>query len=499
MTIVCGTGGVVGPLSGDPNNNLILSAVAAFLGIKVSWTYPTLNPEAVAHILLYRGTSSNFNTAINIVVVAGSEYLDILTEASTYYYWIKVVSIHGTIGDLIGPASATSTAIGNDIIEYIPHDSIGSTLLDPLLRSPIELIPTNTADILQEISDRLGYESAINTFLTQVQDNADIVSTMLLDEVTRSVTADSALVTAINGIAATANGNTAAIANELIVRANADSAMSALITALTSTVNTNTAAIITEASTRATADTAEALARTTLATTVSANTSAIASEAITRANADSTEATARTTLQSQTATNLASAQSTLQTNINTVDGKVSAMYVMKLEANGLIGGFGLYNTGATVEAKFDVSKFSIGGTGLGNVAPFVVDGGVVYIENARIKNLSIGSSKITNNNISNSVYVEAFYARGIATGSLYWYGRVHITATFFNPNSASYIYTLYRDSTIIWQETSGGLSSSIITITFVDTPAVGYHTYTANVDVGGQVYRTCMQLLDIQK
>ncbi|MDT8895632.1 hypothetical protein RSO41_13320 [Halomonas sp. I1] len=62
-----------------------------------------------------------------------------------------------------------------------------------------------------------------------------------------------------------------------------------------------------------------------------------------------------------------------------------SIYSAKVQAGGLIGGFGLYNDSKTVEAGFDVDRFWIGRTNSDKVKPFIVDGGTVYMDAARIR------------------------------------------------------------------------------------------------------------------
>ena len=116
---ICGTGIVPGPKPGDPEGAMTIAATAVYGGINVSWSYPSTNPHAVAHSLLYRGTTSDVNAAVQIAVVAGNRFLDSIATATTYFYWIKVVSVNGTVGDFVGPASATSRDRGADTIDDI--------------------------------------------------------------------------------------------------------------------------------------------------------------------------------------------------------------------------------------------------------------------------------------------------------------------------------------------------------------------------------------------
>jgi len=192
--------------------------------------------------------------------------------------------------------------------------------------------------------------------------------------------------TTANQALAAAAVNAASIQTEQTVRANADSSLATQITTVQSSATAaNTAA--------AAANTAAGTAQTAANT----NTAAIQTEVTARTNADSALATQINTVESSSASNLASAQTLLQTNISTVNGKVTdigALYTAKVNVNSLVGGFGIYNDGTEVEAGFDVDRFWIGRTNGDKRKPFIVDGGVVYIDDAAIRNASITTAKI---------------------------------------------------------------------------------------------------------
>jgi hypothetical protein len=64
------------------------------------------------------------------------------------------------------------------------------------------------------------------------------------------------------------------------------------------------------------------------------------------------------------------------------------LYTAKLSVNGLIGGFGVYNDGTTVQAGFDVDEFWVGKTQANKRKPFIISGGVTYIDEAAIEKLT---------------------------------------------------------------------------------------------------------------
>lgn len=71
------------------------------------------------------------------------------------------------------------------------------------------------------------------------------------------------------------------------------------------------------------------------------------------------------------------------------DSVVGSLYTAKVQSGGLIGGFGIYNDGTEVDAGFDVDRFWLGRTNSNKRKPFIMDGDVVYINNAMIRNGSI--------------------------------------------------------------------------------------------------------------
>lgn len=88
---------------------------------------------------------------------------------------------------------------------------------------------------------------------------------------------------------------------------------------------------------------------------------------------------------------IAQAEERLEAKIGLVDGKVveiGALHTVKLNVNGLIGGFGTYNDGNTVQTGFDVDSFWIGRDS-DLVKPFMVYDGRVYINSAYIADLNV--------------------------------------------------------------------------------------------------------------
>jgi hypothetical protein len=298
----CGTGLGTVTIPSDPDFYIAIAAVAGFNGIDVSWSYPTTNPHAVAYFQIWRNVTESFAGAVQIARISGSHYFDFNQDdlPLTRYYWVQVVSVNGTTGPAVGPASATAKTTVAAMIEQLSGE-IDAGVLAQSLKATLDKIVLNEQAITQEITARTGANNAFSQLLTQVQ---------------------------------------------------------AGVASLYSTVQT---------------------------------------EITSRQDGDSTLASAINTAQSSFGTSLATAQQTLQTNINTVNGKVTdigARYTVTVGVNGLAGGFGIYNNGTTIEAGFDVSKFWVGSTNANKRKPFIIVDGTTYIDTAAIRDASIDQAKI---------------------------------------------------------------------------------------------------------
>jgi hypothetical protein len=127
----------------------------------------------------------------------------------------------------------------------------------------------------------------------------------------------------------------------------------------------------------------------------------ISNEVTARQSAGQAFASAVTTLATSTEENFATLQQTFQTSIDDTNNVVNSLYTVKLTANDLVGGFGLYNDTETVEAGFDVDTFWVGRTQTDKKKPFIISGGEVFINQAVIKDASIALAKIDKATIQN--------------------------------------------------------------------------------------------------
>jgi len=199
----CGTGlnsSIAKP--GDPNlTDGILTAQSGLGGISLYWSYPTINPEGLAHTQVYRSKgSSSFSQAILITTATGSNHFDILdasNEGSRFYYWIRMVSVNGTQGGLIGPASTVLQPSADQVREMLTG-KVTKQLLDSGLLESIDSIILLSVALDAEKGQRLDSETVMGAFLTGVQENLESVDTVNASRYSELTTANSALVSQIN-------------------------------------------------------------------------------------------------------------------------------------------------------------------------------------------------------------------------------------------------------------------------------------------------------------
>lgn len=367
---ICGTGGWDGPKPGDPNTgDVLLTAVPAFGGIDLNWSAPDTFPEAVAYTTIYRGTSNDFNASVvHVAMATGNFFYDRIerTVTTRFYYWIIIHSVYGTPSQLIGPAWAEAKPRIEEMIEDLTGQ-IDSGVLAPALKAEIARIELNALNISQEMLDRQGEDEALAAQITTVGAYSEGTRALVQEEVLARTTANEAFVSTVNTLWAEVNGNIAAVQTQ--------------VTAVVNDV--------------------QALAQQV------------------------------TNLETQVGEDLAQVLQTMQTKIDVVDGKVvaiGALWTAQVNVNGLIGGFGVYNNGQTVEAGFDVDRFWIGRTNAQKRKPFIIDNGVVYIDDAAINKLVFsklrdesGSFVVQNGKIKAAyIDVDTLVARQAQSNNFVW-------------------------------------------------------------------------------
>jgi hypothetical protein len=342
-TNTCGVGGWNGPLPGDPDNNVTLTATPAFGGIDVAWTYPSTNPHAVAFVKLYRGILPNFATAIKLATVSGDQFYDKSTSAELvqYYYWISIVSVNGTEGALIGPASAIAKPPIATVIEGLSAQ-IDDGMLSQSLRTELGRISLNYTEYLTEVNARVATNTAFSNLLTQVQTDLGSALSLVSQEITQRQEGDSALVLSLSTVASANADNYALIQENYYTKVDADQAVTNKLvdyvtsSGLSTTLNSYASkAFLTENHyTKTQSDSAISLATQNLVSTTSlgttlesyTNTAALQTDYYTKTETNSAISSATSTLVATTTLGNYSTTAAINTKFETKVG-----YAVKVE------------------------------------------------------------------------------------------------------------------------------------------------------------------------
>lgn len=266
---------------------------------------------------------------------------------------------------------------------------------------------------------------------------------------------DSSLVTLYNSLSSTVTtqGTNLATAQSDIVTLTTDtSANATAITTLTATTGTNTSAITAEQTARTTADTALAADIAEVSATAGDNTSSI---------------------------------STNTTAVADINGNASAGFVLKLNANGkvaqmVLGSNASSGSGATSIVSFLADTFKIDNDAGSSVSPFIVSGGTVLINNARINNLSADKIQIDGVTLDTSNGQLIIANNGVTSIQI---GTRAVGSMVVNGASGTSAFGDGR---------SGDNFANLITATFT-TAEAGDYQVVANCMVGG-VFNTLTQL-----
>ena len=334
---VCGTGNWTGPKPGDPDSNVLLSATSVFGGVKVSWTMPQLFPYAVAHIRIYRAIIQDYASSIEIATVNASSFIDINEDGLEKQYYYWITIV--SVNGTDSPLIGPASALSRPHIDGMIElltGKIEQGALSIALKGEIDNISLLGTSITDEVAARMAANAALGLTITGLDGQLVNAMTVLDSEVNERITADSAIVTSLDLMAVGFNSSVAGLAEEIILQTGPTSALSQKITTLEATVDGDTV----------------------------------------------------------------TGQIGLTAEVDTVTNTVAGLYTAKIDVNGLVGGFGLSNNGAEVEAGFDVDRFWVGRsavdpvTGLvTQVKPFIIEGTEVFINDAVINKLTF--SKLT--------------------------------------------------------------------------------------------------------
>lgn len=324
---VCGTGTWNGPKPGDPDFITVVTATPAFGGIDINWSFPGINPHAVAHTIIYRGLSQDELSASRLAVAAGNFYYDKITLSTEvdYYYWVQIVSVNGTYSKLLGPATARARPTIAAMLELLTAQ-IDAGMLAQSLKTEIGRIELNSLGLTAEILARAASDDELGAAYNEVSAHSGETRALLQQEVLARTTATSAVVEQVNTLYAKQGKDIAAVQSVQKALVDENKAVASSINKVNSTLYDNSA----------------------------------------------------------------SGEVGLVTKVEVADGKIKdigALYTAKVDVNGLIGGFGVYNDGRIVEAGFDVDRFWVGRT-TDKIKPFIIEGSQVFIREAVIKSLT---------------------------------------------------------------------------------------------------------------
>jgi predicted phage tail protein len=295
------------------------------------------------------------------------------------------------IGEILETANGLASRI--DVVELNIEE------LDGLVTSTVTSLETIQAQFRDD--DGVGeQEDAISGWNSRAQ---------ITEERTVRANADEAFAQELVRYSAELNGVKASVTDLTTVVATNEEATATRITALEVKVNEDVAAAITsEATVRANADGAlgqriDTVTANSLIETQRVN-ALVQSEVTARTTADGALGQRIDTVTATVGTNTASIQQQ-STAIATIDGKVSTAWTLKMEVNsngqyvaaGI--GLGIENGPAGLQSQFLVraDRFAVvNGTTTTTTAPFVVQGGQVFISQALIGNGWITNAMIGN-------------------------------------------------------------------------------------------------------
>ncbi len=128
---------------------------------------------------------------------------------------------------------------------------------------------------------------------------------------------------------------------------------------------------------------------------ITENSNAIQQEVLDRQDGDEYSIQQINTVQTQLGQDIASVEEQATTAINAQGDRISAMWTLRVDANGLVGGIGLANDGAQVDFIVRADRFAVAPPGLpeSEVIPFFVQGSTTYIKEALIQYLTFTKLK----------------------------------------------------------------------------------------------------------
>jgi hypothetical protein len=278
-----------------------LVASGGFANVYLSWTGASYRNHSYTEI--WRSNTNELGTAVLVGTSSSNVYADAATEGSTYYYWIRFVSVAAVIGPYNGTeGTSATTATDPGVLLDVLTGQITESQLYASLGARINLID-GPSTLANSVAARIAAEAAART--SAIQGEATTRAQSILDEAAARSSADSSLQTQINMLSAAGSGDftslLAAVQEEQAARIAGDSAQATARETLAaqlrgSYTGTDPSALTTgivynERQARISAESAISSSVSALSATVSNNystlNSAITSEQTARASADS--------------------------------------------------------------------------------------------------------------------------------------------------------------------------------------------------------------------
>jgi predicted phage tail protein len=459
--------GVLTQLTGKtspPPSIASLTTVPQIFGIEIDWTFPADGSagDTQRTELWYSRTPARADAVkqSDYAYPQAKAVMMGLAVGQSFYFWARLVDTSGNIGPWFpsgDPGVQGAVSTDEDAYEAYFAGQITKSALGQDVLAPINMIPGIVIDVSAN-------QQAI-TNEVQARNDGDAALTTRIDGISAQI-----VIPNMAGATGDYAGSTtvyAGVWSESSARAEADLALAvktdttaAMFQAATSNL---TAAVQTETTARVTGDSALASQVTTVQAnvdTAAANTLALVqTEQTARANGDSANATAITNVQASVNNVNTTLSAAVQTNANAyadLSGKVSASYTIKTQitANGrtyIAGiGVGTDNNGGIIESQVLLSASRVAildPNGTAVTAPFVVQGGQVFISQALI-----GTAWITNGNIADIIQATA---QG-ANGQPRWKLDKNGTLTMNGANAGSGYLTI-SDSTVQVYDGAGTL------------------------------------------
>ena len=374
-----------------PPSPTVLTATGLFTDVLLSWNQSTNRAPYGNHGFteIWRSQNEDLSGAVMVGTTNAFIYTDKgLEYNSTYYYWVRFVSTTNTPGPWSNMASATT-------VENIAATM--TALSETLSGLPgYNLITTTAAaaTVIKQSSEpsTRADSSAIGAYDIWFDTDDGQVYTRNAANNAWVAGRDATLVSLYGSTSYTGSTITAAMATaqaNIVTVTNAQSSTATSLTNLTAVANRTfrqngipTSIAIGDQWFDTNDSNKQYIAESVGADAITSGEWVLAADAL--------------------VTGTGSSVTTLQTAVANIEGDTAAMYVIQVasESNGsksaagmVIGSNANSGSGAQSYVQFQADKFSIW-SGSAAVAPFIIDSGVVYIDQARIKDAAILDAKI---------------------------------------------------------------------------------------------------------